>query len=171
KGVCMRVAKSIEGTAPLRIVLLLGLVLAFPVGLHAEQLPIKTYTTADGLACDQINRIVQDSHGFLWFCTNEGLSRFDGYKFTNYGTDQGLPHSIVNYLLETRSGVYWIATEGGVCRFNPTISQQAPKETALGAGVSPASESRFVLYHTGEDQSARIVNVLIEDHTGTVWCG
>jgi hypothetical protein len=32
-----------------------------------------------------------DSRGFLWFCTNEGLSRFDGYGFTNYSTDQGLP--------------------------------------------------------------------------------
>src|SRR5262249_2600237 len=45
---------------------------------QAEQLPIKIYTTAD--------RLVQDSHGYLWFCTAEGLSRFDGYKFTNYTT-------------------------------------------------------------------------------------
>ena len=52
--------------------------------LRAERLPIKTYTTTDGLPRDHINRIVQDSRGFLWFCTSEGLSRFDGYKFTNY---------------------------------------------------------------------------------------
>ena len=49
--------------------------------LHAERLPVKTYTTADGLSRDQINRILQDSHGFLWFCTAEGLSRFDGFEF------------------------------------------------------------------------------------------
>jgi hypothetical protein len=39
--------------------------------------------------------------GFLWFCTGEGLSRFDGYRFTNYTTDQGLPAAAVNDLLET----------------------------------------------------------------------
>src|SRR5262249_49070961 len=98
----MRVAKSRKDTTALRVVLLLGLLLALPVRLQAEQLPIKTFTAADGLPSDQINRIVQDSHGFLWFCTNEGLSRFDGYKFTNYGTEQGLPHLVVNDLLETR---------------------------------------------------------------------
>ena len=52
--------------------------------VQAELLPIKIYTTADGLADDRVNRIGQDSHGVLWFCTAEGLSHFDGYKFTNY---------------------------------------------------------------------------------------
>ncbi len=41
---------------------------------RAERLPIKTYTTADGLAHNAVNRIVRDSRGFLWFCTFEGLS-------------------------------------------------------------------------------------------------
>src|SRR5436853_4054211 len=72
----------------------------------AERLPIKTYTIADGLARDYVSRIVRDSKGFLWFCTNEGLSRFDGYRFINYGIDQGLPSRLVNDLIETRDGVY-----------------------------------------------------------------
>ena len=45
---------------------------------HAERLPIKTYTVADGLAHNEVNKIVRDSRGFLWFCTADGLSRFDG---------------------------------------------------------------------------------------------
>lgn len=48
----------------------------------AERLPIKIYTPADGLAHEQIKRIVRDSRGFLWFCTADGLSRFDGYGTT-----------------------------------------------------------------------------------------
>ena len=44
----------------------------------AERLPLKAYTTADGLPNNAINKIVPDSRGFLWFCTDEGLSRFDG---------------------------------------------------------------------------------------------
>ncbi|MBS1786109.1 MAG: hypothetical protein JST85_00200 [Acidobacteria bacterium] len=64
----------------------------------AQQLPLKSYTTADGLAHNGVNRIVKDSRGFLWFCTEEGLSRFDGYTFTNYGVEQGLPHPVVRIL-------------------------------------------------------------------------
>jgi len=62
---------------------LLGALFAFAIALHAEQLPLQTYTTAEGLPHNEINRIVKDSRGFLWFCTAEGLSRFDGYIFRN----------------------------------------------------------------------------------------
>src|SRR6185369_11518220 len=113
---CMSVGRIISGLSLL-------LVLCPPV--RSEQLPIKTYTTSDGLAHNVVNRIVRDSRGFLWFCTREGLSRFDGYSFTNCGIDQGLPSAIVNDLLETREGVYWVATAGGLCRFNPLGRPQA----------------------------------------------
>src|SRR5262249_12972595 len=83
----------------------------------ADRVPRKVYTTVDGLAHNDINKIVRDSRGFLWFCTGDGLSRFDGYMFTTYGTDQGLPHREVNDFLETRSGEYWVATNAGLVRF------------------------------------------------------
>ena len=44
----------------------------------------KQYTTYDGLVQSQVNRIVQDSKGYLWICTKGGLSRFDGAKFQNF---------------------------------------------------------------------------------------
>ena len=90
----------------------LGLCLIAAFSAQAERLPIKTYTTAEGLAHNVVNRVVRDSRGFLWFCTREGLSRFDGYGFTNYGTEHGLSSAIVNDLLEAREGVYWVATAG-----------------------------------------------------------
>src|SRR5437868_1590732 len=124
----------------------------------AERLPIKTYTTADGLPRDHITRIVQDSKGFLWFCTTEGLSRFDGYGFVNYGTDQGLPSRHVNDFLESRSGVYWVATGEGLCRFNP---EPSPPDVA----------QRFVVYYPDETAYARAINVICEDRAGTIWCG
>jgi ligand-binding sensor domain-containing protein len=52
--------------------------LLFPPLAHAERLPLKAYTVADGLAHNEINKMVRDSRGFLWFCTAEGLSRFEG---------------------------------------------------------------------------------------------
>ena len=77
---------------------LLSIILLTALPAHTERLPIKNYTTADGLAHNIVNKIVRDSRGFLWFCTADGLSRFDGYAFTNYGTNRGLPHASVNEL-------------------------------------------------------------------------
>src|SRR5262252_17580 len=120
---------------------------------RAEQLPIRTYTTSDGLPADNVNRILRDSRGFLWFCTEEGLSRFDGYQFVNYTADQGLPDRRVTDLLEARDGNYWVATGGGVCLFNPT-------------GVP-----RFRIYRPGNDSYSRRVEALLEDKSGVIWCG
>ncbi len=89
---------------------ILPVLICFVSVARAERLPLKAYTVADGWAHNAVNKIVRDSRGFLWFCTADGLSRFDGYTFTNYGTDQGLPHANVTDLLETRSGEYWVGT-------------------------------------------------------------
>src|SRR5260370_33606105 len=56
------------------------LLLGFVSVVRAERLPLKTYTTADGLAHEHVRRIVRDSRGFLWFCTRDGLSRCDAYR-------------------------------------------------------------------------------------------
>ncbi|MBS1791776.1 MAG: hypothetical protein JST85_28975 [Acidobacteria bacterium] len=137
----------------------LGLILV--ISAEAEQLPVKTYTTADGLLRDLANQIRQDSRGFLWFCTNDGLSRFDGYGFTNYTTDDGLPNRVVNDLLETRSGVLWVATENGLARFNPRGRRTATRN-------SP--EPMFTAYWPEENVAHRM-RVLFEDAQGKLWCG
>ncbi len=106
----LKLASPLRKLPRVKVILLLLLVL-LPSLAHAERLPLRTYTTADGLAHNEINKIVRDSRGFLWFCTADGLSRFDGYAFTNFGTDQGLPNRNVTNLLETREGEYWVATD------------------------------------------------------------
>ncbi|HMG35898.1 MAG TPA: two-component regulator propeller domain-containing protein [Blastocatellia bacterium] len=126
----------------------------------SEQLPIKHYTTADGLPVDIVERIKRDSHGFLWFCTRDGLSKFDGYQFTSYGREQGLPHPRVNDLLESGDGTYWVATNGdGVCSFNP--AERAPAD----------STSRFKVYSLDTNPTSNIVNRLCEDRQGRIWAG
>jgi ligand-binding sensor domain-containing protein len=129
-----------------------------------RQLPIKTYTTADGLARDQINRIVRDSRGFLWFCAHEGLLRFDGYTFTNYTVDHGLPHRSIRDLLETRHGIYWIAMTDGLCQFNstgrPWIVDRQTNHESLNL-CSPSTIRAQVL-------RARSITALHEDRAGVV---
>jgi ligand-binding sensor domain-containing protein/two-component sensor histidine kinase len=143
--------------------MLLGLYVLVAISGQAERLPVKTYTTADGLAQNAVNLIVRDSRGFLWFCTDEGLSRFDGYTFTNYTTADGLPHPIVRSLLETRGGAYWVGTYSGVCRFNP---KGRPPSGADPDNQRMTDESMFVLYSQADN-----VNALLEDRAGVVWAG
>lgn len=151
--------------------LLLLFVVFTRVGL-AERLPLRPYSTADGLASNVINRIVRDSRGYLWFCTDEGLSRFDGYSFTNYGTDQGLPHRIVNDLLETPEGNYWVATELGLVRFDPRGVPSPNVQFANVPATNPKLPPRFTVFAPADpDRAARGVMVLLRSRDGTIWCG
>lgn len=134
----------------------------------AEKLPIKFYTTADGLAHNEVTRIVRDSRGFLWFCTFEGLSRFDGYSFTTYGPQQGLPSQVINDLLETREGQYWVATSAGLCLFNPKgLAQRSVVMTQDAVASTPM----FSVCFPGDDPGSREVTSLLQDHAGVIWCG
>jgi ligand-binding sensor domain-containing protein/signal transduction histidine kinase len=146
------------------------LIFFFAASARAERLPLKPYTTADGLAHNEINKIVRDSRGFLWFCTAEGLSRFDGYSFTNYGTDQGLPHAAVNDFLETRSGELWVATNGGLVLFNP---KGATNATVAFANDPPQGALRMFtsVVPDDSDRRAKAITVLLETRDGTIWCG
>src|SRR5713226_2579014 len=121
------------------IVLLAGLFVSVPQKT-GQRLPLKSYTVADGLPNNVINKIVRDSRGFLWFCTSEGLSRFDGYAFTNYGVDQGLPHTTVNDFLETRNGELWVATNGGLVLFDP---KGQPASRIVYANEKPGTARMF----------------------------
>jgi ligand-binding sensor domain-containing protein/signal transduction histidine kinase len=160
----MKLAKAKQSGGLIRITLLFVLLLGLAALTKAERLPVKIYTTAEGLARDQVNRIRQDSRGFLWFCTNEGLSLFDGYRFINYGREQGLLARRINDFLQTRSGLYWIATSEGLYRFNPNPPQQT------GSNKSDNSQ-KFTAYYPGDAPGQRDINVLYEDQAGTIWCG
>ena len=148
---------------------LIALMLFVCLTTRAERLPLKAYTVADGLPNNVINKIVRDSHGFLWFCTNEGLARFDGYSFTNYGLDQGLPHATVNDFLETRSGELWVATNGGLVLFNP---KGEPARRVVLANEKTTTAPMFTtIIPQDEDRAARAATVLVEDRNGIIWCG
>ncbi|HYH85300.1 MAG TPA: two-component regulator propeller domain-containing protein, partial [Pyrinomonadaceae bacterium] len=160
-------------TNPSRLLLLLAsCALALAGVVRAEQLPVRTYATADGLAHDQVDKIVQDSRGFIWFCTFDGLSRFDGYRFTNYGVKDGLPRASVNEMLEARDGVYWVATNGGgVSRFDPAWDARRVAEARASGGADAGDGRVFKTYNVGEEAQSNIVETIFEDRAGNVWAG
>jgi hypothetical protein len=75
--------------------------------LQAERLPFQIYNASHGLAHDRIRCLLADSRGFIWVCTADGLSRFDGSRFVNYGREEGLPHPEVSEIVEAGPGVDW----------------------------------------------------------------
>jgi ligand-binding sensor domain-containing protein/signal transduction histidine kinase len=140
--------------------------------LRAERLPLKAYTIADGLPHNTINCVVRDSRGFLWFCTAEGLSLFDGYRFTNYGVDAGLPHPYVTAILQARDGVYWVATYDGLCKFDPKGRPGRGTASTSSARADPGRNPMFTVFRpTVGDHYARAFTTLLQARNGTIWCG
>ena len=125
---------------------------------NAERLPIKTYTVADGLLRDNVSKIKQDSRGFLWFCTSEGISRFDGTAMTSFTVADGLPSRFVEDFLETKNGTIYIATGKGLARLNPH-----------GLRASP-DNPLFTIFTPDNPQAADIIT-LFEDKNNLVWVG
>jgi signal transduction histidine kinase/ligand-binding sensor domain-containing protein len=84
--------------------------------LAAHRLPIKVYTTVNGMPRNSARCLMPDASGMIWICTSEGLVRFDGYQFRIFGPEQGLPsRGIVDFVV-SRKGGYWVVTDAGVCR-------------------------------------------------------
>jgi ligand-binding sensor domain-containing protein/signal transduction histidine kinase len=119
----------------------------------AERLPVESYTLAQGLASNAIHKIVRDTRGFLWICTGEGLSRFDGYRFLNFGIAQGLPGRDVADFTESRTGDYWVAVNGGLVRLQ-------------GNGGY-----RLEVLYPGGTGNSRNVHTIKEASDGVLWIG
>ena len=94
-----------------------GSALGAPRSLRFERLSIE-----QGLSQQSVLTILQDRRGFMWFGTQAGLNRFDGYRVTVYRNDPNDPGSIPdNYVLasyEDEGGRLWFGTKGGLTRFD-----------------------------------------------------
>src|ERR1700761_7190470 len=92
------------------------LLLLFPTILLAQkkQLAFDHSKTNVGLSQSNVLCIMQDSKGFMWFGTREGLNKYDGYKFTVYKNDPNNKKSIsgnyISSIIESSDGDLWIAT-------------------------------------------------------------
>ena len=120
----------------------------------------QNYHTEHGLPQNTINDIYQDHYGFMWFGTQDGLTRFDGYHFKNYRHDPGNKNSLANnyiwHINEDQEGIFWLSNfGGGLTRFNPA------DETFLHYKREPANKNS--LSHNNTFSSVRV-----NDH---IWVG
>ena len=136
-------------------IFLLAVLFALCAGepLIAARLPVRIYTSADGLGSSFVDCIYRDSRSFMWFCTRDGLSRFDGARFVTYQVGERDAPPGIEAIRETRDGTYWIATTGGVYRFRP---DRVSTPTAVEARL----DAEFVSTDGG---------AFYEDRGGTLW--
>lgn len=79
------------------------------------------YQNTHGLSHNTVMCFFQDSKGFMWIGTKNGLNRFDGSDFRVYmrtSNGMGLPNSIINSLAETSDGTLWVATDNGLSMYD-----------------------------------------------------
>jgi two-component system sensor histidine kinase ChiS len=103
--------------------LVLYLALAALTFAREDFIRFERISSEQGLSQNVVYSILQDDRGFMWFGTQNGINRFDGYVFKEYKNNpknsSTLPANIVTYIYGDRSGNLWIGTEGGgLSRFN-----------------------------------------------------
>ena len=109
-------------------------------------------SVAQGLSQTRVAQIAQDDQGFLWFGTQDGLNRYDGYNFKVFKNDPGRPNSLsgifVYALFKDRSGAIWVGTDQYLDRFD-------------------RATEKFT--HHRLDTENPIVIHISEDHAGMLW--
>lgn len=149
-------------TKPLRCAAALALLLAVAPA-HAAGKPIRFdhLSLEQGLSQSAVLCIFQDKRGFMWFGTEDGLNRYDGYGFTVYRHDpsdpRSLPSDVVWAIDEDAAGDLWIGTEGGgIARWDRKANSFTRFRHEASQPASLASDA---------------VRALHVDRTGALWIG
>ncbi|MFY0688678.1 MAG: histidine kinase [Cyclobacteriaceae bacterium] len=90
------------------------------------------YTIEDGLPSNKVYRVYQSKQGYLWLCTDRGLSRYDGRTFKNYTTEDGLPDNVILDVYEDSIGRIWLFSMNGVLGY---ITNESPFEVFVIANL------------------------------------
>lgn len=103
--------------------------------------------TDQGVASETINWIIQDSRGFIWIATSNGLNRYDGNRFLNYTAipddSTAISDNFIWTIYEDEEGVLWIGTSLGLNRFNrhtETFTHYLPPRGQIVKAIFPTGD-------------------------------
>lgn len=131
----------------------------FQTNLCAQKVnKTKFHRLPDGISNNLVSCVFQDSKGFLWFGTANGLNKFDGYKYTTYehttSDSNSIRRNLIMHIYEDKTGNFWISTEGG------------------GLNYFDRKTEKFKFYRQGNDNkhlSSDMIRMILEDTDGTLW--
>ena len=132
--------------------ILLVLMLALPLTAAGVYL-FKTLDARNGLISSQINCVLKDQRGYMWFGTPAGLYRFDGYTFKNFQSNSqdgsSLPDSYIISIQEMLDGNLWIETSAGFCVYHPQTEsfERDMKQIYASMGVEGKPDVVFIDRH------------------------
>ncbi len=90
--------------------------------IQSQPLTFRRIGTEQGLSQCTVVAMLQDRYGFMWFCTQDGLNRFDGYTFNIYkhnpADSTSLSSSMILSIYEDHEGILWVGTYNGLNRFD-----------------------------------------------------
>lgn len=136
---------SISYTCNLIIVFLIAVVSCF-----GQNRAFNNLDTKDGLPSATIYDITQDSRGYIWIGTDNGVSVYDGNKFETYTIKNGIAGNHVRKIFEDKNGNIWIGSIGGLTIYD-------------GIGFTNLTEKN--------DLSGKTVLCILQDHLGRIWVG
>jgi signal transduction histidine kinase/ligand-binding sensor domain-containing protein/ActR/RegA family two-component response regulator len=126
---------------------------------EGQGLRFKHLRSDEGLAGPWVQSITQDSRGFMWFGTSQGLNRYDGYTMQVYRHEKSdprsLPDNTVLALREDRNGVLWLGTNKGLSRYDRALN----------------SFTSYSLRDSGDTAPHWQVRSILEDTKGNLWVG
>ncbi|MBI5217069.1 MAG: ATP-binding protein [Ignavibacteriae bacterium] len=105
----------------IKALVLLSFFLVIAASAQFENIHFEHLTVEDGLSQNTVLNIFQDSEGFLWFGTQDGLNRYDGFTFTTFKThpadSTSISDNFVRRIYEDRSGNLWFGTLTGLNKY------------------------------------------------------
>lgn len=139
---------------------LLCLFLSCQIWASSPSLRFEDIGRKDGLSQVVVLDILQDKQGFMWFATQDGLNRYDGYDFVVYRNDENNPDSLsANYvtkMFQDSNGFLWLTTRNGLNRYNPVTD----KFTRFYHDI-----------HNPNSLSSNWTYGVMEDRFGRIWIG
>lgn len=129
--------------------------------LRFDRYASEEYRVTKGLSQNTVNCIMQDSYGFLWFGTWDGLNRYDGKNFVSYKpsrqkANESLSNQTVHSMIEDDKGYLWIATDKGLCCFDRKNQEFNYYMSVQGDETTLSSDT---------------VNVILPGNDGSIWVG
>lgn len=115
--------------------------------------PYRQYTLRDGLSQMQVTCILQDSRGYIWVGTKEGLNCFNGEKIISFDEKDGLDNGYIQDIVEDPSGKIWCSTNKGVASFDGNKITSYPYNNQLSIGLAVTDDGK--LWYAGSDHTKK----------------